>query len=148
MRRVSAARQPPSSTPIADQFSSRLSSTLGRVATDVALLLSEEDAWVHRRVEQIEFVGLARVRRAMSIDFTVPDLASLRQGEDEKRQDPATLLVPLALPKKRTLAGVDVRDETGRSLPIVTRSRNSQVAYELIVRLSLQVVRSAGQRDL
>src|SRR6202035_1512171 len=49
--------------------------------------------WVHRRVETIEFVHETRVRRSVSLDFTIPGFALPRL------QTPAgeRILVPLAL---------------------------------------------------
>jgi hypothetical protein len=128
--------------PIAEQATRRFRRLVGRYATEIGLLLSEEDAWVHRRVEHIEFLSIVRVRRAMSIDFTYPDIPAIR-GRATKPAGYIPLL-PLALPRKRVLDALDVRDEAGRAVPVLTRSENSFIAYELLTRLALEVVGTAG----
>ena len=83
--------------------------------TGLALLrLSAEAAdpaaqdWVHRRVEQLEFLDTRAVRWQVSVDFTVPEGSPVIPvgGQDFR-------LVPLTSWEKGALVAFDLRDEGG-----------------------------------
>lgn len=99
--------------------------------------------WVHRRVETIEFVHETRVRRSVSLDFTIPGFALPRL------QTPAgeRILVPLALLKKEPLRNFDLRDESGNVLPALTREQNGKIASALLISLAEFVVKQAHAKD-
>ncbi len=44
----------------------------GEIAVGFAALLTRQAAWRHRRVETITVLSHEQVRRAVSVDFTVP----------------------------------------------------------------------------
>jgi hypothetical protein len=92
------------------------------VAATVATLLNEP-GWVFRRVEQVEFLGKKRLRRRVSVDFTMPDLPT----PDHYPDGYLIPIVPLALLRKDVLRAFDVRDEAGRPIPVLTRSQNAEV---------------------
>jgi hypothetical protein len=92
------------------------------------LLHLSRPTWVHRRVETIELVSEATVRRRTSNDLSLSTYAppaDLPGG--------ATELVPLTLLAKRPLVGFDVRDESGAPLPVLTRAQNGRLAWELLL---------------
>jgi hypothetical protein len=94
------------------------------VAATTSLLLADEERWVHRRVETIEFLDARRVRRRTSVDFTMPALPDL--GD-------APAHVPLSLVRKEVLTAFDLRDEAGAALPLLTRRQNAAIASEILV---------------
>ena len=57
----------------------------GEIAVGFAALLTRQAAWRHRRVESITVLSHERVRRHVSVDFTVPvahrDEIELSSGE-------------------------------------------------------------------
>src|SRR4051812_45189794 len=85
---------------------STLEDVVRRVAASTIPLLLYPRRWVHRRVETLDFVDITRLRRRMSIDFTVPNRSGipvvLRTGQ-------SIAFVPIALLSKRVLRNFDVR---------------------------------------
>jgi hypothetical protein len=101
-------------------------------AADVAAaafeLLRRQAAWRHRRVETITVLSHEEVRRAVSVDFTVPaeyrgDLVVSAAGE---------CVVPLAGLAKRPLVHFDLRNEEGHSVPLLTAEQNRLIDRELL----------------
>jgi hypothetical protein len=102
------------------------------IALQTSRLLVTERIWIRRRVEQFRFVDGVRVRRFMSIDFmTPPALPASPAG---------VFLAPLALPNKAPLLNLDIIDDEGRTLPVLTLDENGAIASELLRRLSLELV--------
>jgi hypothetical protein len=96
-----------------------------RVAPAVAELL-RDDSWVHRNVESIEFLDESRVRRQVSIDFTLP---SVERAVNDGRQR----LVPLSVLTKGPIKALDVVDADGTSVPVLTSKENGLLAGEVLV---------------
>ena len=102
-------------------------------ATDIAdaadVLLRNQGAWRHRRVETITMLTHERVRRQVSIDFTVPldQREGLRISADE-------FVVPLALLTKRPLVHFDLRNEEQHSISLLTADQHRTLARELLYR--------------
>lgn len=96
------------------------------------LLLDRPHDWVHRRVESVSFVDATSIRRRVSVDFDVPtgDLVP-KSGRS---------LVPLALLEKRPLIDLDVCDEGGSSLPVLTSPENGFVAWSLLARVAREAL--------
>jgi hypothetical protein len=82
-----------------------------------------EDRWIERTVEKVKFAdAFFSVRRA-SVDFELPAFARVL--------DPA--IVPIALLHKQPpLEALDIRDESGRSLSLLSRRENSFIAYSTL----------------
>ena len=100
----------------------------GDVAVAAEALLRRRAAWRHRRVETLTVLSHEQVRRAVSVDFTVPaeyrdDLVVSEAGE---------CVVPLALLAKRPLVHFDLRNEEGHSVPLLTAQQNSVIDRELL----------------
>lgn len=105
----------------------------GLVADTAIPLVLHWNWWVHRRVESIEFLDERRIRRSVSVDFTVPSVAA-RQARDF----PGGLVVlPLALLRKHVLRRFDLRDEGGASLPVLTAEQNGTVALQMLWSLAM-----------
>jgi hypothetical protein len=84
---------------------------------------------MHRRVERLEFTDEAHLSRHTSVDFTVPDLSFLPLRLPTGQ---ALVFVPLALLVKRVLKSLDVRDESGAALPVLTLEQNNAIALEVL----------------
>ena len=82
-----------------------------QAAPSVALaclqLLTDEDRWIHRRVETIDLLTQELVRRQVTVDFTLPGalLDDLRIGDD------GPWCVPIAILEKRPLRNFDLRED-------------------------------------
>lgn len=116
------------------------------VATGRLLVFAAD--WVHRRVESIEFFGLATVRRRMSVDFSLPRgpawsaiAEMVRHAEAEERD----VYVPLTTLAKAKLARFDLRDECGQTLPLLTTAQNGERAGAALVALARTVRHRQGR---
>jgi len=100
------------------------------------------DAYVRRSVVLDDD---RRIRRHISVDFNIPKGIGAEELSDSFR------LVPLALLQKAVLRDLDVRDDRGRSLAVLTQGQNTIVATECLIALAEQVLNSAavpaGLRD-
>jgi hypothetical protein len=86
-------------------------------------LLINQWQWIFRKVETVSMAEDRRIRRQMSIDFLVPKQA-LAVAE---RMGLVNFPVPLVLLKKGLLTALDVRDDKGSSIPVLTRSQNGEL---------------------
>jgi hypothetical protein len=89
-------------------------------------LLESSGDWVHRRVESVEFIDVKTIRRRVSVDFTLP-LPSNNSPLGH---------APIALLRKGVLTRFDLRDEEGRSLPLLTASQNAGFATQYMLSLA------------
>jgi hypothetical protein len=99
-------------------------------AAAVYRLLVAPAAWIHRRVEAVEFVDDRLVRRRVSLDFTVPTtLGGLAIDR--------TLLpfLPLTTLRKVPLRNFDLDGDDGVPLPVLTKAQN-----EVVIERSLAVL--------
>jgi hypothetical protein len=94
---------------------------------------------MHRRVESYSFVDQWNARKEVSIDFTVPTAPSAVRSANED-----LLLVPLTQLPKRTLTNFDLVDESGRSLPMLTRAQHQRVATEALFVLAMDELTAAS----
>jgi hypothetical protein len=99
----------------------------GDIAAGFAALLTRQAAWRHRRVETLTVLSHEQVRRAVSVDFTVPveHRADVQLSEHE-------WVVPLALLAKRPLANFDLRMEDLSSVPLLRSEETHVIARELL----------------
>ena len=93
-----------------------------RQAVIVHWLLTNPKAWMVRRVEGFRLLDDRTVERRTSLDFQLP--ASVL-GEDLPG---ALRVLPLATLSKRKLSAFDLRDEDGRTLPVLDTRDNGTVA--------------------
>ena len=99
----------------------------------LAHMLGQPQEWVSRRVDRLSVVGYARTRREVSVDFTLPAHPGL-VGPGGSR------LVPLALVAKQVIVDFDLRDDTGRALPLLGTEDNGRAAWSLLCQTALAVV--------
>ncbi len=91
-------------------------------------MLIDWDGWVHRRIESVELKDPLRFKRRVSLDFRYP---TAPPPEYSPEGDPI-VVIPLTLLRKRTLLHFSLRDETGRVLPLLTRSQNAKLAAAVL----------------
>lgn len=92
--------------------------------------------WINRRVEQITFVDERSVQRRVSLDLTFPH----QSGELENTFGDSVFLIPLTTLRKRTLRRLDLKDESGTSLPVLTKRQNSVVAQSALERAATAIL--------
>jgi hypothetical protein len=107
----------------------------------VASLLLHWHQWADRRVETIEFLDERRVRHHTSVDFTVPEWGV---GKSETIELKDMIAVPIAYMRKGLLKNLDVYDEEGAAVPVLTRTETQRLAHDILVGLSTGFVPGAA----
>jgi hypothetical protein len=100
--------------------------------------LVADPSWVHRRVETVELISRFTIERRVSLDIDVHDL--VKRAEAADYQSPKQVYLPLTLLRKIVLTELDVRDDSGRALCVVTSDRDSHAAHAVV----LETARQAG----
>jgi hypothetical protein len=113
----------------------------GEIAAGFAALLTRQAAWRHRRVETITVLSHEQVRRAVSVDFTVP-----AEHRDDVRLSEREWVVPLALLAKRPLVNFDLRAEDESSVPLLRAEETQAIARELLY-VMLEIDREEAADD-
>jgi hypothetical protein len=85
--------------------------------------------WVNRRVQTIELLDVDTVRQRHSIDFRIP---TELPGIVELGGRPTCFLPISILPRRTSLAHFDVCDETGTSIPMLTRQENARLTAAML----------------
>lgn len=91
---------------------------------DIVLSLINFPSWVHRKVDSVTFLAGKRGQRRVSLDCTPPMLS----WDDDRRGRATTIVVPLTLMSKDVLRDLDVRDDSGRALPVLGTNDNAKLA--------------------
>ena len=100
----------------------------GEIAVAFAALLTRQAAWRHRRVETITVLSHERVRRHVSVDFTVP-----AAHRDEIELSDGEWVVPLALAGQAAAGATStcfMEDET--AVPLLRSDEAQLIARELL----------------
>jgi hypothetical protein len=113
----------------------------GEIAAGFAALLTRQAAWRHRRVETITVLSHEQVRRAVSVDFTMPT-----EHRDDVRLSEREWIVPLALLAKRPLVNFDLRAEDESSVPLLRAEETQAIARELLY-VMLEIDREEAADD-
>ncbi len=117
-------------------------SQLRPVALDVVSLIFSWRDWLHRRAETVIFEDDRMARRRVVVDFSFPKPPDfLPTGAHGNRGDTTVMEVderylPIALVQKRKLGVFMVENQTGESIPSVTRETRRCVAAEALVALA------------
>ena len=90
-------------------------------------LLTDEDRWIHRRVETIDLLAQELVRRQVTVEFTLP-----QRLLDELRVGPrGPWCVPVAILEKRPLRNFDLR-ENDEWRPVLGAGSGGPIAAGLV----------------
>src|SRR3954449_2950261 len=115
----------------------------GEIAVGFAALLTRQAAWRHRRVETITVLSHERVRRHVSVDFTVPlahrEELQLSEGES---------VVPLAYLAKRLLVNFDLFTEDEAAAPLLRSDEAQQISRELLYLMLDLDTENAAEEDV
>lgn len=87
-------------------------------------LWADPRSWLHRIVESVAFIDARTIRRSRSFDLTVPGTAPQLDGKT---------VLPLALLSRRVLSELDVIDDRGQRLALMTSEQNGAVSSALLV---------------
>jgi hypothetical protein len=113
-----------------------LASRAPRIATDVGELLADQPRWVHRRSETVTFNDETSLRRHTSLYFEYPRLP-LSALTDLR-------YVLLGLVDKELLTNLEVRDESGTEVPVLTRTQNALIASLILRQQASEALQAAG----
>jgi hypothetical protein len=115
----------------------------GEIAVGFAALLTRQAAWRHRRVETISVLSHERVRRHVSVDFTVPAAhrEEIRLGECE-------WVVPLAYLAKRLLVNFDLGVEDEAAIPLLRSDEAQLISRELLYLMLEMDTEAAVEEDV
>lgn len=91
----------------------------------IYILYLGPDEWIHRRVESVEFVDAWSLRRAVSLDISIPDETLIGYESLE--------VLPLSLLEKDVLVDFDLLGNSGEALPLLTRKENTHIAWSTLV---------------
>jgi hypothetical protein len=106
-----------------------------KVGQGIFWMLSSSPEWVHRRREYVSFHDSATVSRRVRVEFTVPDVTP-RLGSAGKLVCP----IPLAFLEKREFTNFDVRDEDGRTIPVLTADEATAVGTAALLTAASQAM--------
>ncbi|MGW8566773.1 hypothetical protein [Isoptericola sp. NPDC055881] len=102
---------------------------LDRATLDAAVvLLLDPHAWRHRRVDSVHLEAGERGRWRASVDCTPPKDPAIPYGEGQ-------FVVPLAYVKKGPMRDLNVTDDTGTPLPVLTSRENTDLAALTLLHL-------------
>lgn len=113
-------------------------------APKLGVLIADEAKWVERRVETVTFISETWQRRHVSVHFDVPRFRFSPGGPSRV----SLIWAPIALLKKGVLRKLDVRDEQGAALPVLSARQERMLARELLVRTAEEVLDASLSKDL
>jgi hypothetical protein len=91
-----------------------------------AYYFSSEPTWVVRHVETLEMRGLRSATRHLTIDLALP---TAREAIVASVGDRSLYCIPIArLSKDKPTVFIDLRDEHGGALPLLTREENARIS--------------------
>lgn len=108
-----------------------------------APLIADPKSWINRRVEAVELLSREETRRRVSIDFslTTQHIAALQTRHG--------VVVPLSALHKEARRNFDLRDEGGRSVPVLGRDDNGRLAQIAFLTTASEVLHpDASEEDL
>lgn len=106
----------------------------GSACTD---LIAFPERWINRRVETVELLSHEETRRRASIDFTLADDALERLHIDGEG-----VVVPISALTKEPRRNFDLRDESGRAVPVLGKEQNGELALIALLNRALDVLPS------
>lgn len=97
-------------------------------------LIADPKAWIRRRVETVEMITYEETRRRVSIDFVLSnDLLSDLTISDG-------VVVPISVLTKEARKKFDLRDESGRSIPVLGREQNGDLSHIALMNAALDAL--------
>lgn len=113
-----------------------------------AELVLHRHKWVHRRVDSLELAENATLIHRVSLDFTVPHTsAEVATAAPAASANEGTVYFPVTLLRKARLTCVDLKDESGRTLPMLGRDESATVTLVLIKAIATQQLTKLNVRS-
>lgn len=120
------------------------SDKLGRFC---AALLTTDDSWVRRRKEAVTVLDEATIHRRQSVDFTLDAINALSEFKDtcERIFGCGICAAPLFILEKKPARSLafDLKDESGRSLSLMTKEENATTSAATLKVLCRQKLEAA-----
>ena len=92
------------------------------------VLLIDPHEWRHRRVDSVHLEAGERGRWRASVDCTPPRAAAIPYGDDQ-------VVIPLAFVEKGPMRDLNVADDAGEPLPVLTSQENTGLAAGALLHL-------------
>lgn len=112
--------------------------TAGMACTE---LIASPASWINRRVETVELLSREETRRRVSVDWT---LSGDRQAALEVADG---IAVPLTVLTKEPRRNFDLRDESGRAVPVLGKEQNGALAHVALMNAALNALPAAPSQD-
>ena len=100
--------------------------------------LDYQQTWIHRRIEKIDFRSDAVVARRIELHIVVPDeLGVLTVGGASVK------LLPITLIRRDANTSIELRDEAGQLLPVLSRTEVHSLLSAGLIALAEQMMNSS-----
>jgi hypothetical protein len=121
---------------------------LERLGVLCADLLEHPVPWIHRRKETVSIIDESALKRQLSVDFTLCDCPGHEMWAQLTSEIFGAELAaaPLFFLEKRPawLMGFDLKDESGRSLPLMTSGDNADLSAAMLEHTGRQCLEKMG----
>jgi hypothetical protein len=107
-----------------------------------APLIADPKTWINRRVETIEILSHEETRRRVSIDFT------LSEEQVEALKTDQGIVVPISVLTKEARRNFDLRDESGRAVPVLGKDQNGEMAHIALLSAAYDALPEQPSPDL
>jgi hypothetical protein len=107
-----------------------------------APLISDPKSWINRRVETVELLSHEETRRQASIDFTLSDEQLDQLTIDEG------VVVPISVLTKERRRNFDLRDESGRAVPVLGKEQNGELAHTAVLSAAYDALPQPPSQDV
>lgn len=97
-------------------------------------LIAEPATWINRRVETVELLTGDETRRKVSVDFTLTE--QMRQ----QLEIADGVVVPITVLTKERRRSFDLRDETGRAIPVLGKGQNGDLAHIALMNAAFEAL--------
>ena len=120
------------------------------IAPGCAALLLDGADWIHRRREAVEILDETAIKRQISVDFTLPKELPGAEAPLTKLDDLGYAAPIYVLPKTlpSNLMSFDLKDASGTSMPLMTKSENKEISADVLVQMAKRVCRQDPSEDL
>jgi hypothetical protein len=97
-------------------------------------LIADPKSWIRRRVETVEMLSHEETRRRVSIDFALTEETLDRLAIEDG------IVVPISVLTKEPRKKFDLHDESGRSVPVLGRDQNGELAHTALLNAALDAL--------
>jgi hypothetical protein len=97
-------------------------------------LIAYPAQWINRRVETVELLTYEETRRRVSVDY------SLDAATQKALELADGVVVPITVLTKEPRRNFDLRDEGGRSVPVLGKSQNGELAHIALLSAALNAL--------